>query len=72
MRWVSLVTGSLATQTAPYKLIVVHGRSNVRWVEVGRADRTSILAAVREILGGEMLERSSINFIGGVAHPSSR
>lgn len=44
----------------------------MEWMEASHAGRTSILAAIRTRFGNEVEDRKTVNFIGGVPHPSTR
>lgn len=51
---------------------MVHGKSNVEWMEADLPNQASILAAVRGRFGNEVEETKAINFIGSMTDPSSR
>jgi hypothetical protein len=51
---------------ATTKFIVVHGKSEVGWVEAETASRSSLLAGLRHVHGIDVDERKFIGFNGGV------
>jgi hypothetical protein len=54
------------------KFIVVHGKSQVDWVDIEMASHSSLLAGLQQAYGINVDLRKFIGFAGGVHSPPQR